>query len=119
MNAMEANSLVRGMVFVVQKTRADIMESMGSDEAAQSVLAMTSPDLFGERSILPRLVEWQDRCKKSGIISGSDMFNLFKYMEMKMNPALGLLGVYGYTSPETADISWFTQTWPYLTDGVS
>ena len=121
MNDMEANSLLRGLIFVIQKTKSDLMEGLGAGPDPQgqvmsSLLEDMQPILFGDKAILPRLLEWQKRCESTGVIAGSDMFNLFKFIDMsEARAALGLLGVYGYTAPEEADIQWFAQQWPYLT----
>ena len=121
MNTAQANSLVRGLVFAVQKTRSDMMETLGTDDLAQTMLADMQPWLFGKNAMLPKLVEWQERCKATGIISGSDLFNFTKLIDMQSRPTLGLLGLYGYTTVplEGPPMEWFTQTWPYLTDGLS
>ena len=116
---MEANSLVRGLVFIVQKSRSDLTEGLGDDEAAQSLLADLHPLFFGEKNVLPQLIKWQERCAKSGVIAGADLFNFTKLLDMDQggHAALGLLGIYGYTqvSIEGPDIGWFSMTWPYLT----
>ena len=120
MNDTEANSLVRGLVFIVQKTRSDLMESLGDVE---SLLADLHPRFFGEKNVLPKLTEWQAQCAKAGVINGSDLFNWVKYLDLDQggHAALGLLGIYGYTTVpiEGPPIEWFVQSWPYLTDGLS
>lgn len=124
---IEANSLVRGLVFAVQKTRSDIKEGLGVDgspsgKVAESLLEDLHPLLFGQQSIFTRLLDWQERCKATGIIAGSDLFNLTKYIDMSASrPVLGLLPVYGYPAiPEDGPpIEWFGKSWPYLTDGLS
>lgn len=121
MNDMQANSLLRGLVFATQKTRSDITESMGSGPVVDELLAETQPMLFGKDNILARLLDWEARCKKSGIITGSDLFNFTKLLDMRVPTVLALLPIYGYTSipEEGPSVSWFTQTWPYLSDGLS
>ena len=120
---MEANSLVRGLVFACQKTRSNLREGLGADGSPDGIIVDAllkdmHPLLFGEGNILSRLLEWQARMEKSGIIAGSDLFNIVKYIDMSDSRVLlGLLGVYGYpTIPdEGPPLSWFTQSWRYLT----
>ena len=50
MNTAQANSLVRGLVFAVQKTRSDMMETLGTDDLAQTMLADMQPWLFGKNA---------------------------------------------------------------------
>lgn len=123
MNDMEANSLVRGLVFAIQKTRADLMEGLGADSSPDgsvvaSILEDMHPLLFGPGNVLPRLLNWQKACERSRIIEGSTLFNFVKYIDMSTSRiALGLLAVYGYTTipDDGPPIEWFAQQWPYLT----
>lgn len=119
MNAMQANSAVRGLIFAVQKARSDITEALGEGEVATALLKDLHPFLFGDTSILPRLLDWQARCRKTESISGMDMYNLVRFIEMKDPAILALLPMYGYTDVSPANVQWFGQTWPYLTDGYS
>lgn len=117
MTDMEANSLVRGLIFAVQKTRSDIVEAMGDSDVAQNLLKDTNPLLFGNRAILPHLLKWQENCDKSGRIAGADLFNFVTLIDRSPERAvLGLLAVYGYTTVplEGPPVEWFTQSWPYL-----
>lgn len=116
MNNMQANSAVRGLIFAVQKTRSTMTESMGDSDYAQALLADLHPYLFGSLNILSRLLDFQTRCRKTGSIAGGDLYNLVRFIEMKEPTILALLPLYGYPDIES-DITWFTQQWPYLTDG--
>lgn len=114
MNEIEANDIIRGMVFAVQKTRSDLQETIGGDEIGNSILEDLHPLVFGPQSMLPKLVAWQDRCKAEGVIAGADLFNFAKLLEMKDPMILLLLPLYNYGDMPEPDISWFAQTWPYL-----
>ena len=116
---VEANSLLRGLVFAAQKSRSDLMEGLGGGPVIESLLEDLQPWLFGPQNVLPQLLRWQQNCAKTGVIAGSDMFNFFKLIEMNVSMMLMILPLYGYPSPDEADHAWFAHSWPYLTDGLS
>jgi hypothetical protein len=111
----EATSLVNGIAFCVQKARSDLMEGIGTDDVAQSLLADLQPMLFGLNAILPKVLEWQDRCRATGKISGADLFNMFKWIDMSESRSILIgLKIYSYSDVDEADIAWFTHTWEYV-----
>jgi hypothetical protein len=120
MTDYEANSLVRGLVFAVQKSRSDMSEALGGDQAGDELLEYLHPWLFGPDSMLPRLLDWQARARAQGVITGLSLFNWVKFIDLKDRMILGLLPLYGYTEVplEGPPIEWTLQTWPYLTDGL-
>jgi hypothetical protein len=119
MNATEANSLVRGLVFISQKTRSDLSEALGD---VPEILEDLNPLFFGPKAVLPHLLDWQKRAEQTGIIAGQDLFNFVKFLDMDQSGhiALGLLAIYGYTEVplDGPPIEWMTTSWPYLTAGL-
>lgn len=107
MDFKEAQDIITGLVFGAQKARSNIAElDLGDDMSAY-----VSPWLFGPKSVLPKLLEWQADTNRSGVVKGSDLYN-FVYIATRLEMGISLAAyANGYVSPVEPDVLWMTEVY--------
>lgn len=108
MNGPEAQRLIAGLVFGLQKDRSILRESLGNDEVAKRLLTDLHPHY---ETLLPRVLDWQRRTEREGWISGMDLFNFYTIILMKLPSAILVAALNGFDMPERADATWCAQMW--------
>lgn len=110
MNRAEALRLLRIMLTAAQKTRSDLREGLGEDEAMEMAQAELRPWLFGPKSIVPSLAEYIGRAELGKPITGAEFYN---FMWVAHNDGLIVLTAHMIAPPglPEPDLAWHGQVW--------